>query len=131
MYLLDTNICIAIIKENHLVIEQFKQKYQDCYLSSLVLGELYKGVYCSKRVEDNLDVLNKFIRPFPVVNFNSDHALEFGKIESELRIIGKPTGVVDALLGAIARSRKDILVTNNIRHFIYISNLKIENWLAE
>jgi tRNA(fMet)-specific endonuclease VapC len=53
MYLLDTNICIAIIKENSDVVSEFQSKYQDCYLSTLVLGELYKGVYCSSRVEKN------------------------------------------------------------------------------
>ncbi len=129
MYLLDTNICIAIIKENPQVIRQFKTKYQDCYLSSLVLGELYKGVYCSTKVEYNLGILPKFINKLLIVDFNANDALEFGKIQGELKQIGRPTGVVDALLAAMARSRQDILVTDNTRHFINITNLQLENWL--
>jgi tRNA(fMet)-specific endonuclease VapC len=43
--------------------------------------------------------------------------------------IGKPTGELDALIAAVARSRNDILVTNNIKDFINIPNLQLENWL--
>jgi tRNA(fMet)-specific endonuclease VapC len=130
MYLLDTNICIAIIHQNPQVIKYFKLKYQDCYLSSLVLGELYKGVYCSTKIKKNLEILNKFITNLPIIEFSEKDALEFGKIQGELRKKGKPTGVIDALLGAMARSRQDILVTNNTKHFINISNLQLENWLS-
>jgi tRNA(fMet)-specific endonuclease VapC len=62
--------------------------------------------------------------------FNKNpQAIEFGKIQSELRKIGKPTGEFDALIAAVARSRDDILVTNNIKDFINIPNLKLDNWL--
>lgn len=57
MYLLDTNICIAILKDNSTVVSHFQINYQDCYLSTLVLGELYKGVYCSTQIEKNLATL--------------------------------------------------------------------------
>ncbi len=116
MYLLDTNIRIAILKGNLTVVSHFRLKYQESYLSTLVLGELYKGVYCSTQLERNLDTLQQA-------------AIEFGKIQSELRKIGKPTGQLDALIASVARSRQDILVTDNTRHFENISNLVIENWL--
>lgn len=80
MYLLDTNICIAILKNNENTIYNFSLKYQDCYLSTLVLAELYKGVYCSAKVEKNLDRLSQFERQLPKVNFDKQAALEFGKI---------------------------------------------------
>jgi len=129
MYLLDTNICIAIIKENSDVIAQFHLKYQECYLSTLVLGELYKGAYCSSRVEKNLATLRKFEINLPKVGFDAPAANEFGKIQGELRRMGKPTGNLDALIAAVARSRQDILVTDNTRHFINIPNIQLENWL--
>ncbi|MBD2577380.1 type II toxin-antitoxin system VapC family toxin [Oscillatoria sp. FACHB-1406] len=129
MYLLDTNICIAIIQGNSAVVTRFQEKYQECYLSTLVLGELYKGVYCSSRVEKNLLVLNQFANPLTKVNFDENAAIEFGKIQGELKQIGRPTGQIDALIASVARFRNDVLVTNNTRHFINIENLKLENWL--
>jgi tRNA(fMet)-specific endonuclease VapC len=129
MYLLDTNICIAILKNQENAVYNFSLKYQDCYLSTLVLAELYKGVYCSTKVEENLARLTQFERQLPKVIFDKQAALEFGKIQGELRKIGKPTGHLDALLAGVARSRKDILVTDNTRHFINIKGLMLENWL--
>ena len=128
MYLLDTNICIAIIKENYDVVTEFQLKYQDCYLSTLVLGELYKGVYCSSRVDKNLTTLRKFEVNLPRVGFDAQAAYEFGKIQGELRRIGKPTGNLDALIAAVARSRQDTIVTGNTRHFINIADIQLENW---
>jgi tRNA(fMet)-specific endonuclease VapC len=129
MYLLDTNICIAILKDDTPVVRQFQIKYQDCYLSTLVLGELYKGVYGSTCVEKNLATLKTFESALPKVEFDVKASEEFGKIQGELKKIGKPTGQLDALIASVARSRQDILVTDNTRHFINISNLKLENWL--
>lgn len=129
MYLLDTNICIAIIQGNSSAVAQFQQKYQDCYLSTLVLGELYKGVYCSSRIQQNILILNQFVNQLIQVDFDKNAAMEFGKIQGELRQMGRPTGQLDALIAAVARSRTDILVTNNTRHFINIQNLQREDWL--
>ncbi|WP_199245887.1 type II toxin-antitoxin system VapC family toxin [[Phormidium] sp. ETS-05] len=130
MYLLDTNICIALLKGNPQASSEFQQKFSRCYLATIVLAELYKGVYCSNQVENNLRNLNQFVDLMSVINFEIKDAIEFGKIQSELRQIGKPTGEIDAIIAAIARSHDWILVTNNTRHFENIINLRLENWLA-
>jgi tRNA(fMet)-specific endonuclease VapC len=57
MYLLDTNICIAILKNNLSAVRTFSPRSQHCYLSTIVVAELYKGVYWSQRIEDNRDAL--------------------------------------------------------------------------
>jgi tRNA(fMet)-specific endonuclease VapC len=43
--------------------------------------------------------------------------------------MGKPTGEIDAMIAAVARSRGDIVVTDNTRHFENIPGLELENWL--
>jgi tRNA(fMet)-specific endonuclease VapC len=129
MYLLDTNICIALLNENSKAVAKFNRFFSQCYLSTIVISELYKGIYCSKQIENNLETLTQFTEFLPVEPFDLDAAIEFGKIQSELRQIGKPTGELDALIAAVARSRNDVLVTNNIKDFINISNLKLDNWL--
>ena len=62
-------------------------------------------------------------------DFDSRAAIEFGKIQGELRRMGRPTGEMDSLIGAVARSRGDILVTHNTRDFENIPNLQLEDWL--
>ncbi|RAM52067.1 type II toxin-antitoxin system VapC family toxin [Mastigocladus laminosus UU774] len=129
MYLLDTNICIALLNENPKAVAKFNRFFSQCYLSTIVVSELYKGIYCSKQVEKNLEILTQFTELLPVEPFDLDAAIEFGKIQSELRQIGKPTGEIDALIAAVARSRDDIVVTNNIQDFENITNLRLDNWL--
>lgn len=59
MYLLDTNICSAIIDKNGLALAEFYRKYSQCYLVTLVIAELYKGIYCSGQIEQNLNRVNQ------------------------------------------------------------------------
>jgi tRNA(fMet)-specific endonuclease VapC len=129
MYLIDTNICVAFLKGNTEVINQFQLKHQDCYISTLVFAELYKGVYCSSRFNENIIALDRFANSLSKVDYDQSAALEFGKIQSELRRKGRPTGELDALIASVARSRQDVLVTNNTRHFINIDGLQLEDWL--
>ncbi|KYC37323.1 twitching motility protein PilT [Scytonema hofmannii PCC 7110] len=129
MYLLDTNICIALSNQNPQALAQFYAKFNNSYIPTIVLAELYKGAYCSQKIEQNLQRLNEFSSRIIVVPFDKNASEEFGKIQAELRRIGRPTGEIDALIAAVARSRQDILVTNNIKHFENIPNLQLENWL--
>ncbi|NMF81954.1 type II toxin-antitoxin system VapC family toxin [Nodosilinea sp. P-1105] len=129
MYLLDTNICIALNQEHPAVLAQFEHQGAECYIPTLVLAELYKGVYCSKRIAQNLAKLEALLSVLAVVPFDNAAAEDFGKIQGELRRMGKPTGEIDALIAAVARSRRDVVVTDNTRHFENISNLQLENWL--
>jgi tRNA(fMet)-specific endonuclease VapC len=129
MYLLDTNICIALLNNNSKAVAKFNLFFAQCYTSAIVVSELYKGVHCSQQVEKNLETLAQLTQLLTVEPFDLDAAAEFGKIQSQLRQIGKPTGEIDALIGAVARYRYDILVTNNIKDFENIPNLRLENWL--
>jgi len=131
MYLLDTNICIAVINENPQALAEFYLKFSQCYISTIVIAELYKGAYCSQRIEENLDRVERFASMIPVFEFDRNASEEFGKIQGELKRMGRPTEKLDALIAAVARSRDDILVTNNTRDFINIPNLQLENWLRE
>ena len=129
MYLLDTNICIALLKENPQAVKKFNRYFSQCYLSTIIAAELYKGVYYSQQVAKNLETLVNLTDLLPIEPFDLDAAIEFGNIQNELKKIGKPTGELDALIAAVARSRNDILVTNNIKDFINIPKLQLENWL--
>ncbi|MBW4669314.1 MAG: type II toxin-antitoxin system VapC family toxin [Cyanomargarita calcarea GSE-NOS-MK-12-04C] len=65
-------------------------------------------------MEQNFNRINEFSNAIALVEFDQNAANEFGKIQAELRQIGRPTGQIDALIAAVARSRDDILVTNTI-----------------
>jgi tRNA(fMet)-specific endonuclease VapC len=131
MFLLDTNIIIAYFKGNHIVKEKILSNIEEIAISTLVIAELYYGAKSSQYPEKNLGKLSRFIDVIRIIPFDLSCALKFGDIKSKLRAIGKPTGEVDALIGATAITHDAVLVTNNLKHFENIEGLKMENWLAK
>jgi tRNA(fMet)-specific endonuclease VapC len=130
MYLLDTNICIFLIKKkNPLLIEKFKKNYnKGIFISSLTLAELEYGVENSEHIEKNSLSLIEFLTIFEILNFEQRDTKAFGIIKRDLRNSGKMIGAIDALLAAQSISRKLIFITNNTKEFERINNLKIEDW---
>ena len=130
-YLLDTNICIYIIKNRpKAVIQQLRrQPLEDINVSTITLAELELGVAKSERRETNRLALIEFLSPFRIRDFDQAAAHEYGILRSELETRGTPIGPLDMLIAAHAISLQLILVTNNIKEFRRIGNLHIENWV--
>ena len=131
MYLLDTNICIYIIKKKPAdVLKTLKTKSKkDIYISSITIAELEYGIAKSHFPEKNKIALIEFLSIFNILPFDDNDAVDFGEIKKELEKKGKIIGPMDLLLAAQAKSKKLILVTNNKKEFERVEGLKIENWL--
>jgi len=129
-YLLDTNICIYIIKKKPInVFEKFKNfTVGDIGISSITLAELQYGIEKSSNAEKNRDALEKFLTPIEIIDYGYDATIEYGKIRAELEKKGVPIGPLDMLIASHAKSLDVILVTNNVREFERISGLRTENW---
>jgi len=131
MYLLDTNICIYIIKKKPVdLLKTLKTKSKkDIYISSITIAELEYGIAKSQFPEKNKIALIEFLSIFNILPFDDNDAVDFGKIKKELEKKGNIIGPMDLLLAAQAKSKKLILVTNNTKEFERVEGLKIENWL--
>ena len=131
MYLLDTNICIYIIKKKPVdVLKTLKTKSKkDIYVSSITIAELEYGVAKSQFPEKNKIALIEFLSIFNILFFDDTDAVEFGMIKTDLEKKGKIIGPMDLLIAGQAKSKKLILVTNNIKEFERVEGLKIENWV--
>ncbi len=129
--MLDTNICIYIIKNKPLnVLKRFKKfDIGDLVISSVTVSELFYGVYKSKYIEKNLKALENFLYPFDIIEFDENAAIEYGKIRASLEEKGQVIGGLDMLIAASAKSQGMVLVTNNIKEFKRIEDLEIENWI--
>ncbi len=133
MYLLDTNICIYIIKKKPAdVLKILKTKLKkDIYISSITIAELEYGVAKSQFPEKNKIALIEFLSIFNILPFDDNDAVNFGIIKTELEKTGKIIGPMDLLLAAQAKTKKLILVNNNTKEFSRVKELKIENWVKE
>jgi tRNA(fMet)-specific endonuclease VapC len=128
MTLLDTNVVVAFLNGDNLILKNIKDEINRIALSSLVVAELDYGAKVSQRAKENLERLYRFIDVVQVVPFDIECSKIFGTIKSKLRSIGKPTGEVDALIAATAMAYKGALATTNRKHFENIEGLKVEVW---
>ena len=129
-YLLDTNICIYIIKQKPPQVLKKLQKCrpEDVALSTVTLAELHYGVEKSQYQEKNRKALDLFTSSFDILPFEDKAAVCFGKIRASLESQGMVIGPFDMMIAAHALSLNLILVTNNTKEFSRIERLKIQNW---
>lgn len=128
-YLLDTNVCIALLRGNNDVAQKIISIGEGhCFLSVITLYELMFGAYYSKREEQEVPKVKQFVERFPIVSL-LDSAEEYAIVKARLRSLGILIDEFDLLIAATALSGNYILVTDNVKHFQRITDLKIENWI--
>jgi len=130
-YLLDTNICIYLIKNKpeSVALKLKEVDITDISISSVTTAELYFGVNKSSKKEQNQSALNTFLLPFEILSFDEKDSFIYGTIRAELERTGFPIGAMDLLIASQAISRELTLVTNNTYEFQRVKGLRIENWV--
>lgn len=130
--MLDTNICIYIIKQRPPEVFARFREYAvgDIVISSITVAELQCGAERSEKPERNQQAINQFLLPLTVLDFDHAAAIAYGRCRATLEKQGQPIGPLDMLIAAHAVSLDLTLVTNNTREFARVPGLKLENWVA-
>jgi tRNA(fMet)-specific endonuclease VapC len=131
-YLLDTNICIYIIKRKPQAVLTRLQRVRlpEVAISAITLSELQYGVSKSARPEQNRLALALFLAPIEVLGYDDRAAARYGDLRAELERAGQPLGSLDMLIAAHALAVDRTLVTNNEAEFRRVPALSVENWAA-
>lgn len=130
-YLLDTNICIYVIKQRPLsMLDVFNRHAGTMAISAITLSELLHGVEKSSAPQKNLAVVENFCSRLEVLAYGSKPALHYGQIRTALERRGTPIGINDLHIAAHARSEGLTLVSNNLREFERVGGLLLQNWAA-
>ena len=129
MILLDTNTCIYIINNRPPnVLERFrKYKAGEVGISSIAASELAYGVAKSGSLK-NRTALEMFLAPMQILPFASQCLWFYADLRASLEKQGLSIGPMDTLIAAQALSIDGTLVTNNIKEFMRVPKLKLENW---
>jgi len=129
-YMLDTNICIYIMKNYPQDLrEKFNSLAEQLCISSITLGELHYGAEKSVQRTDNLAAIEHFVARLDVLPFTAKAAAHYGQVRAELERAGTPCGPHDMQIGGHARSEGLIVVTNNMREFNRMPGIRVENWV--
>ena len=129
-YMLDTNICIYVIKHKPETVFQKLQNInpEDVCISSVTYAELVHGVEKSIAVEKNRLALSMLLANMEILDFDADAADCYGKIRAGLERKGTPIGPLDMMIAGHAQSLGYTVVTNNVKEFSRVAALKIEDW---
>ena len=131
MYMLDTIILIFCMRHPDSICASTLAEHigHDVCISVVTYAELEYGIVNSSFPERNRDAINKILAGIPIIDFDMKAAVHFGHILSELRQKKKDKQNQDRykMIAAHARSRGYTLVTDNIKDFIDIDGLKLDN----
>ncbi|THB66309.1 MAG: type II toxin-antitoxin system VapC family toxin [Gammaproteobacteria bacterium] len=129
--MLDTNICIYVLKKHSDAIRHKFNAIKDLCISSVTYGELCFGIENSNspNKKDLWDQLDFFTQRLLIETWDEDAARHYGSIRADLRSRGCLIGNNDLLIAAHARSIHAVLVTNNSKEFSRVQDLTIENWI--
>jgi tRNA(fMet)-specific endonuclease VapC len=133
MVMLDTNICVYILKMHPLyLLEKFNQ-IEEIHISAIVYAELCSGVTLSpEHLQTARQIqLQEFVDLTTLHSWDEKAAVIYADIRADLKAKGTPIGNMDMLIAAHALSLNATLVTNNVREFERVPDLKLENWVIE
>jgi tRNA(fMet)-specific endonuclease VapC len=124
--LLDTNIIIALFEAEASIINGLKIS-SEVFLSSIVLGELYYGIFKSANVEQNISRIEELRKRLTVLSCDSNTSEVYGKIKNNLREKGRPIPENDIWISALSKQYNLTLITRD-KHFEEVEDILIERW---
>lgn len=129
MKLLDTDICIEILRGNEAVIERREQTLDSVATSWITACELYFGAANSDAPQSNRIVVDEFLATLPVQGLDQPAARRFGELKALLRQRGEGLADADLLIASVALSLGAVIVTGNRSHYGRIPGVEIEDWI--
>jgi tRNA(fMet)-specific endonuclease VapC len=130
-YLLDTNTCIAVMRNHPKVLQQLSAVAPgDCAISTVTSYELFTGVEKSANPSKERAKIELLLQTIPEIPFSTDAAREAARVRAVLESQGQPIGPYDTLLAGQALTLSLVLVTANLNEFSRVPGLVFENWQA-
>jgi len=130
-YFLDTNMCVYILKGMYISVfeELISHHPSEIKIPSIVKAELYYGAEKSNKREETQQKINNFLLPFEIVPFGETASVIYGEVRAELEKGGTPIGPNDLIIASVVLAEQGILITNNVKEFTRIKQLRVENWI--
>jgi tRNA(fMet)-specific endonuclease VapC len=128
-YLLDTNTCVFFLRGKLNLDEIIKEKgRENCFISEITVVELRYGAENSDNPLKSHKSVDAFVSGLSIIPIFGSIKL-YAKEKVRLRRIGKPMrDEFDLLIGVTAIENELTLVTDNIKDFERLRDIKIENW---
>lgn len=130
MIMLDTDTCSYILRNKPGSVRMKFQEHEGegIGVSEIVLAELIYGARRhQQKSQQILSLIDDFISRLQVLPWTG--AKYYGAIRAEMEASGHVIGNMDMLIAAHTLHLDATLVSNNIKHFSRVPDLKVVNWV--
>jgi tRNA(fMet)-specific endonuclease VapC len=127
--LLDTDICIELLRGNFNVIERRQGYDEKVAISFMTVAELFYGAEKSNNKDKNANLIAEFLLTVEIIHSDLEILKKFGNLKALLGKAGNILSDADIFIAATALVRCNMLITGNVNHFKRIEELRIENWI--
>jgi tRNA(fMet)-specific endonuclease VapC len=126
---LDTDVCIEILRGNQRVLEARRQTQVQVATTWITACELCFGAASSRAPDRNQALVGELLASLPILGLNLAASQHYGHQKARLRQAGQAPADADLLIAAIALAHGAALVAGNRRHFERIDGLRVEDWI--
>ena len=126
--MLDTDISSYVIRRRPPAIaERFERYGEQLCVSVMTAAELRFGVVKAGRAE-LAGLVEAYLARVTILDWPESATFHYARIRSKLESLGTPIGNMDLLIACHAVAEQATLVTNNLRHFSAVPDLRVEQW---
>ena len=129
MKILDSDVCIEILRGNVEVIERRRNVDDEVATTWITAAELAYGAEKSRDPERNVTLVTELLATLPIVGLDRTAALEFGRRKAKLKRTGMRIADADLLIAAITLANGASVITGNRKHYERIEGLRTEDWI--
>ncbi len=129
MRILDTDVCIELLRGNPAVVERRANVIDEVNTTWITAAELYYGAAKSSAPDANRELVTEFLSTLDVLDLDLTASQISGEAKAKLQRRGTILPDADLFIGAIAASRGAIIVTGNRRHYERIPGVTLEDWI--
>lgn len=129
--LLDTNVCIDVLRGRRKVIEKLAAcRPEDCCISVITEFELHQGAARApmEHRENERTKVARFVSALNILPFDSNCARLAARLNAKLLSDGTPVSITDVLIAATGLQHQLVIITNNMKDFRRMDGLTLEDW---
>ena len=128
MILLDTDICIELLKGNKRILQRRDQYDGPIGVCFMTVAELYYGAEKSKAPSRNMDTIDRLLLSLEIIHTDMPILRRFGALKANLQKEGIPIADADILIASATLEKAEKLITGNTKHFDRLRGLELEDW---
>ncbi len=126
--ILDTDTISFYLRGDENIYKKFQENRNKLTSTSINYAELIFGL----KKRDNKNLLPKVELIFDnikIYEFDKNAARVFGILKAKLSNNGTIVADMDLMIASIAIANKEILISNNLKHFKKVKGLMVESWV--